>query len=556
MKISIFVSPELILATQSASLAQQRAAATKDHHFDRDIEVILSQLSDDDTNDLKSAATLVGDSRSRTAIDAISLARQGNFSKPLPNVKAFHAVLTCYLKSNLIDGWIYVEGADGHLYPELVTGISFSSTSGSRDNPVPCITLHTTCFGHPVNYNRNNAIPGVGVYTDTHLFYPQSIARRTVATILANSGIHKETPELKATYAASLDRHKKLTLLAFGEQFLVNGTAYAYNKMYGSNNKDVALSRRKVIHDTTFPSYSAMSNHVESSMFDDAGNTGAVPVHPIVSVFDLHTHEHLWVNTESMTPYAYDKSLCDKLILPATHKDLLDVLTTDLDAFIHDFIEGKSAGNVILCKGVPGVGKTLTAECYAERIERPLYSISAGTLGTTAESISKNLQEIFLQAKRWGCVLLLDEADVFVVRRGKNIEQNAIVAEFLKAIEYFDGLLFMTTNRPDDIDDAIISRCAAIISYAPPCAQDAAAIWRVMANQYETDLSESLIGSLVTLFPAIAPRDIKMLLRLALRIANSRNATPSIDIFRQCAMFRAITINESTESNASSSTGN
>ena len=137
-------------------------------------------------------------------------------------------------------------------------------------------------------------------------------------------------------------------------------------------------------------------------------------------------------------------------------------------------------------------------------------------------------------------MLLLDEADVFVVQRGANIEQNAIVAEFLRALEYFDGLLFMTTNRPDDIDDAIISRCAAIINYATPCNTDAATIWRVMANQYEIKLDDSLINDLVNLFPSIAPRDIKMLLRLALRIAKSRSEELSVDIFRQCAMFRAI----------------
>lgn len=173
-------------------------------------------------------------------------------------------------------------------------------------------------------------------------------------------------------------------------------------------------------------------------------------------------------------------------------------------------------------------------------IDRPLYSIHSGALGTTAEDIEKNLRIIFQRGKRWDCVLLLDEADVFVVQRGNNIEQNAIVAEFLRTLEYFDGLLFMTTNRPDDIDEAIISRCAAIIDYAPPTAKDAAAIWRVMATQYKADLSDELIGQLVDLFPQIAPRDIKMLFRLALRVSVANKEALTLGIFRRCAMFRAI----------------
>lgn len=177
---------------------------------------------------------------------------------------------------------------------------------------------------------------------------------------------------------------------------------------------------------------------------------------------------------------------------------------------------------------------------YAELIERPLFAIHSGSLGTSAAVIEKNLKVIFQRGKRWDCVLLLDEADVFVAQRGDNIEQNAIVAEFLRTLEYFDGLLFMTSNRSNDIDEAIVSRCAAIIEYVPPSPKDAAAIWRVMAAQYGTLLGETLIGELVELFPAIAPRDIKMLLRLALRVSAAQNEELTLATFRRCAMFRAI----------------
>ena len=154
--------------------------------------------------------------------------------------------------------------------------------------------------------------------------------------------------------------------------------------------------------------------------------------------------------------------------------------------------------------------------------------------------IEKNLRKIFLLAKRWGCVLLLDEADVFVMRRGTNIEQNAIVAEFLRTLEYFDGLLFMTTNRPDDIDDGILQRCAAIIKYDAPTPAHAAAIWRVMANQFGEDINDEFIEELVVNFPGITPRDIKMLFRLALRVARAASKPLSIAVFRECAMFRAV----------------
>lgn len=63
-----------------------------------------------------------------------------------------------------------------------------------------------------------------------------------------------------------------------------------------------------------------------------------------------------------------------------------------------------------------------------------------------------------------------------------------------------------------------------------------------MATQYQADLSDDLINQLVNAFPKIAPRDIKMLLRLALRVAKAQEQPLELEVFRRCAMFRAIQI--------------
>ena len=55
--------------------------------------------------------------------------------------------------------------------------------------------------------------------------------------------------------------------------------------------------------------------------------------------------------------------------------------------------------------------------------------------------------------------MLLDEADIFLAERNtENIDRNALVSVFLRNLEYFDGILFMTTNRLGAIDDAFQSR--------------------------------------------------------------------------------------------------
>lgn len=52
-------------------------------------------------------------------------------------------------------------------------------------------------------------------------------------------------------------------------------------------------------------------------------------------------------------------------------------------------------------------------------------------------------------AHGWGAVLLLDEADVYLERRSINdLMRNSLVSIFLRLLEYFQGILFLTTNRP------------------------------------------------------------------------------------------------------------
>ena len=60
---------------------------------------------------------------------------------------------------------------------------------------------------------------------------------------------------------------------------------------------------------------------------------------------------------------------------------------------------------------MPGVGKTSTAECVAENTRRPLFPITCGNLGESANKVEENLEKNFQMAFRWGCVLLLDEAE-------------------------------------------------------------------------------------------------------------------------------------------------
>lgn len=122
------------------------------------------------------------------------------------------------------------------------------------------------------------------------------------------------------------------------------------------------------------------------------------------------------------------------MVLPQGHKEFIQALVesewvdNNVDPHSFDIVRGKGKGLVILLHGSPGTGKTLTAECVAEYTHKPLLKIKSADMGDISNEVEKNLETYFNLASRWGCVSLLDEADVFLLNRGRNRMQNSIVS--------------------------------------------------------------------------------------------------------------------------------
>ncbi|ORY70361.1 uncharacterized protein BCR38DRAFT_332538 [Pseudomassariella vexata] len=131
-----------------------------------------------------------------------------------------------------------------------------------------------------------------------------------------------------------------------------------------------------------------------------------------------------------------------------------------------DLIRGKGRGVVILLHGAPGVGKTATAEAVAQQHKKPLFAITCGDLGYEPSEVESSLTEIFRLAQVWDCILLLDEADVFLTQRSPNdLQRNAMVSTILRILEYYKGVLFLTTNRPGVLDESLKSRVHVSLHY-------------------------------------------------------------------------------------------
>lgn len=501
---------------------------------EREISVNLSKLGDDAIHELSKAFEKDGNLRHTKMLNSILESRLGKKDQTVKGIEILADLLRDYLKKEEVNKWIFQRESDGQLYPYLVTRIEYRDKENFRSNAEePHVKMSLVAYGISSNNDK------MSTKTTEICFYKRHVSNRKLSTLLADFDLFMETQELVDAHEKQVERYREIIMPGFAAQFVADGNTVRIG--YGS--KGVRLNKARVIHDLSASDFGAFNDMMDVEVKTENGSNDVgvypCPMHPMVRVFNLESHDFHWINANMVEPYVY-KDLLKHLILPESHHDLLDMLTDDLTDFSHDFVEGKTAGNLIICKGPPGVGKTLTAELYSESKKVPLIILRAGKLGTTVSEVSKGLKQYLEWAARWNCPLLINEADIYVAKRGDNIDLNAIVAELLQLVEYYVGLLFMTTNRPNDIDDAFISRALAIINYDAPKGDLVTDSWRQIASLHGVEMDADMIEKLKLLFPTIVQRDMKMLLKLALKSSKRSGKEITVDLLRKMAMFRDI----------------
>ncbi|CAB3772778.1 AAA family ATPase [Paraburkholderia humisilvae] len=468
------------------------------------------------------------------ALDGIYNAPQ---ARVIPSLDQLVPGLIAYLSRDALDGWLYRRNKDGALLPWLVNRMRYVEPEQGMPYVVVDMIANTMQSANSEQTDYSKRRSGM---TTSLMFNRSDIVDRTIPELLAEFGFYKECAEFRKEY----DQHAQRFLRyqrRFGAQFVVTKAAFTIDAKGAPElarivdgvaakcvNDEERLERRFEM--TSDPSF--WRNAGIEAGFD------RIPLHCYVHLFHLEWHKNIWTHVQHMTEYRYQPELRDKLVLPGDHRDLIDILTSNIEVFVQDFVQGKSGGTTILCQGAPGLGKTLTAEIYSEVVGKPLYRVHSGQLGTTAASVGAALTGVLRRAMRWDAILLLDEADVYIRRRDNDLEHNAIVAEFLRTLEYFNGLMFMTTNRIGDVDDAILSRCIATIHYELPSKTDSTRLWKLLAEQFGADLDDALIEALTVRYPKASGRDIKELLKLATRYCKAKQLPLSEDVFRLCALFR------------------
>ncbi|KAF2093715.1 P-loop containing nucleoside triphosphate hydrolase protein [Rhizodiscina lignyota] len=253
---------------------------------------------------------------------------------------------------------------------------------------------------------------------------------------------------------------------------------------------------------------------------------------PLLRGYALKNKQWLNFFVNSVKEIEWSVGAFDSLVLPSNQKELILGFTESQrknKEMFDDVIEGKGKGIILLLCGPPGVGKTLTAESVAEEMRVPLYMMSAGDLGLDPRNIENKLNNILEMCTKWNAILLLDEADVFLEQRSLHeLERNKLVSIFLRILEYYEGIMFLTTNRVNTFDAAFQSRIHISLDYPELSIDSRRMIWKnflaaAKAQGQDNSITDIQLERLALM--DLNGRQIKNILKTGQLLARRRDQT-------------------------------
>ncbi|WAO96666.1 AAA domain-containing protein [Fusarium falciforme] len=249
---------------------------------------------------------------------------------------------------------------------------------------------------------------------------------------------------------------------------------------------------------------------------------------PYVYGYNLGTRQWGRFFIQQLSKFEYGQDLWPKVAMNEEQKKLLrsSVASHCTSPDLYDEGKLKGRGFVVLLHGVPGTGKTLTAVAIAEDIKKPLLLYPGGELGYRLDAIEGRIKKVVRLASRWGAILLIDEADVFLESRRSggevSLERNALIAVFLRQLEYSTGVIFLTSNRASKFDSAIKSRVHLTFRYSFPSFDTRRKIWEDLIKARTVDNADLLNSLEQVAKHAMDGREISNTLNSAIDLAKHR----------------------------------
>jgi len=151
----------------------------------------------------------------------------------------------------------------------------------------------------------------------------------------------------------------------------------------------------------------------------------------------------------------------------------------------------------VLMYGPPGTGKTLFAKKLAQTSGMDYAILTGGDVAPMGKEGVTAIHKTFdwSTTSRKGLLLFVDESEAFLRKRTEHMSEDMRAA--LNAFLYRTGesspnfMLVMASNRPDDLDWAVTSRCDEMVCIDLPGLEERHNLLKLYYKQFIGDLVES-----------------------------------------------------------------
>ena len=192
-------------------------------------------------------------------------------------------------------------------------------------------------------------------------------------------------------------------------------------------------------------------------------------------------------------------------------------------------------GIVALFNGLPGTGKTFTANVMANELNMPMYRIDVSSIvDRFVGETEKNLTRVFEEAQSDHALLLFDEADSLFAKRVQAKDSvdrfaNMQVNLLLNLVEDYDGFVVLTTNLKSGLDAAFLRRIAFKIPFTLPEYEERLALWRIHLPDEVPKAPDLNLENLAETFDRISGGEVKnAVLRAALMARGEQPITQAM----------------------------
>merc|ERR1719225_86191 len=177
----------------------------------------------------------------------------------------------------------------------------------------------------------------------------------------------------------------------------------------------------------------------------------------------------------------------------------------------------------LLLFGPPGNGKTMLARAVASESSSAFFNISASSLTSKFVGEGEKLvRSLFTAARqRQPSIIFIDEIDSLLCERSESEHEASrrLKTEFLLEFDGLRGqaddrvLVMGATNRPQDLDDAVLRRFTKRIYVRLPCTADRGRLVQQLLGQQYNELSEREMHQIAQLTSGYSGSDLAALAR-------------------------------------------